>query len=237
MFAAPDRTTGSVSDPWAIVPAGDNPDKHDHETNADKASADPLDLLHPFRCLLAGKPKSGKTEVALAILARQTKPFERVVIWHCDGEAGEYTGRGVDAEIVTECPEPTSWTSGRKEALVIDDVDLLSKARGKGWERLDRTFGFASTHRGLSIIVTCQNMVQQVPINVRRMCNVFACWPPTDTDQLPKYARATQQSLATIRALMQLVQQQGDPHAFMLVDLSGRGPMFRLNGTREVRLR
>jgi hypothetical protein len=137
---------------------------------------------------------------------------------------------------VTECPEPTSWTQGKKELLIIDDVDLFAKCRGKQAEAIDRTFGFASTHRGLTIIVTCQNMVQQVPINVRRMCNVFAMWPPTDTDQLPKYARAAQQSLATIQALMALVRSQKDPHAFILVDLSGRGAMFRLNGTREVTL-
>ena len=222
------------ADPWKIVPAGPNRDKTDHETNKGKENADPLNLLHPFRCLLAGKPNSGKTEVALALIARQTPPFERIVIWHCDGIASEYTSRGVRAEVVKECPQPTSWTQGRKELLVIDDVDLSSKARGKAYEALDRTFGFASTHRGLSVIVTCQNMVQQVPINVRRMVNCIALWPPTDTDQLPKYARATQQSLATVRALVDFVKSQQDPHAFVLIDLSGRGPMFRLNGTRHL---
>ena len=227
----------SAADPWAIVPAGPNPDKSDHETNKQKENSDPLNVLHPARILLAGKPNSGKTEVALACIARQTPPFERIVIWHCDGEAGEYLGRGVAAEVVTECPEPTSWTQGKKELLVIDDVDLFAKCRGKQAEVIDRTFGFASTHRGLTVIVTCQNMVKQVPINVRRMCNMFAMLPPTDTDQLPKYARAAQQSLATIQALMALVRSQNDPHAFILVDLSGRGPMFRLNGTREVVVR
>ena len=60
-------------DPWKIV-ALKNPDKELHEKSA--ANDDPLNLLHPSRVLLAGKPNSGKTAVALAILARKQPPFE-----------------------------------------------------------------------------------------------------------------------------------------------------------------
>ena len=223
-------------DPWAIQVAPPNPDKWDHEKAEDKVNDDPLNYLHPFRACVAGKPNSGKTNYALALIARQTPPFERIVVWHSDGEAGEYTHRGVVAEVVRECPPIDTWKAGRKELLVIDDVAISEKNRGEQAEIIDRTFGFASTHRGLSIICTAQNMVQQIPINVRRMCNVFAYWSPTDKDQLPKYARAAQQSLENMEALINLVDEQRSQHAFIVVDLTSRGAPYKLNGTVPVRL-
>lgn len=224
----------STDDPWAIAIAPPNPDKWDHERQKD--NDDPINYLHPFRLCVAGKPNSGKTNYALSCISRQTPPFERIVVWHSDGEAGEYTNRGIDAEVVRECPPIDIWTAGRKELLVIDDVALSEKNRGEQTEIIDRTFGYASTHRGLSIICTAQNMVQQIPINVRRMCNIFAYWSPTDKDQLPKYARAAQQSLETMEALIDLVDEQGSQHAFIVIDLTGRGAPYKLNGTRDVRL-
>lgn len=52
----------SDEDPWKIV-ALKNPDKELHEKSA--ANDDPLNLLHPSRVLLAGKPNSGVTRFML----------------------------------------------------------------------------------------------------------------------------------------------------------------------------
>jgi hypothetical protein len=219
-------------DPWQIIVPGENPDKADHEKAKD--NDDPINYLHPFALFVAGRPNSGKTTYALGVAARQTPPFERVVIMHSDGEASEYTSRGVQAEVVSELPPIDSWTSGKKELLIVDDVDVISKARGKQAEVWDRTWGYARTHRGLSIICTAQNFVHQLPINIRRMGNVYAFWLPTDRDAIYKFARAAEQSQEVMEALMDLVREQRDTHAFLVVNMTGRGPTYLLNGTRPI---
>ena len=112
----------------------------------------------------------------------------------------------------------------------------MERNRGPQKELIDRTFAFCSTHRGLSIILTCQNFVHQVPTSVRRMCSHFAFWPPTDGDQRPKYARAASQSLDTMDALLDLVEEEESPHAFVLVNVTGQGEPYMLNGVTPVDL-
>ena len=118
-------------DKWAIK-ALPNPDKTDHES---EPGVDPLDICHPFRLLLAGKPNSGKTSVALACVARQNPPFERIVVWHCDGMAEEYTKMGIRAEVVTEMAR-----SAEESEIHQKTVDYLLVVLTKGLLRDD---GFA----------------------------------------------------------------------------------------------
>jgi hypothetical protein len=105
----------SDDDPWKIV-ALKNPDKELHEKTA--ANDDPLNLLHPSRVLLAGKPNSGKTAVVLAMIARKQPVFERIVLYHSDPNTKEYYG--VDFETVTEVPKIESI----KRAKINEGMDI-----------------------------------------------------------------------------------------------------------------
>ena len=219
----------SDDDPWKIV-ALKNPDKELHEKTA--ANDDPLNLLHPSRVLLAGKPNSGKTAVVLALIARKQPVFERIVLYHSDPNTKEYYG--VDFETVTEVPKIDTWDGSLRNCLVVDDVDLDGLGRDAA-SRLDRTLGYASTHSSLTVLVTCQNLAQ-IPIRVRRMMNVFAVWTPTDKDAVYKLGRATSTPLDDMRQLLQVVDDTDSPYSFMLIDHSGRGETYRLNGSVPIEM-
>ena len=218
-----------VGDEWAIV-AMKNPDKDLHEKTA--ANDDPLNTLHPSRVLLAGKPNSGKTAVVHNLIARKQPAFERIVLYHSDPNTKEYYG--VDFETVTEVPKIDSWDGTLRNCLVIDDVDLDSLGRDAA-SRLDRTLGYASTHSSLTVLVTCQNLAQ-IPIRIRRMMNVFCVWPPTDKDAVYKLARATSTPLDDMRRLLDVVRDTGSPFAFVMIDHSGRGATYRLNGATPIEI-
>ena len=217
-------------DQWKIV-ATKNPDKELHEKTA--ANDDPLNLLHPSRVLLAGKPNSGKTAVVLNLCGRKQPPFERIVLYHSDPNTKEYCG--IDPlEIVTEVPKIDTWDCTKRNLFVIDDVDLDGLGRDAA-SRLDRTLGYASTHNSVTVYITCQNLAQ-IPIRVRRMMNIFCVWPPTDKDAVYKLSRATSTTLGDMRQLLEVVEKTGSPYAFLMIDHSGRGETYRLNGTVPVAL-
>jgi DNA polymerase III delta prime subunit len=219
-----------MEDKWAIKPI-ENPDKKLHEKTA--TNDDPLNLLHPTRLLLAGKPNSGKSLVALTCIARKQPTFERIVLYHSDPNTKEYYG--IDPlEVVTEVPKIDTWDGTKRNLFIIDDVDLDGLGRDAA-SRLDRTLGYASTHSSVTVIVTCQNLAQ-IPIRIRRMMNVFCVWPPTDKDAVYKLARATSTTLADMRQLLEVVDNTGSPYAFMMIDHSGRGETYRLNGSIPIEL-
>eukprot|EP01047_Picozoa_sp_COSAG01_P040091 COSAG01_NODE_3354_length_6215_cov_299.344016_4_plen_199_part_00 len=197
-----------MEDKWTIKAVA-NPDKELHEKSA--SNDDPLNLLHPSRILLAGKPNSGKTAVVHNLICRKQPHFERIVLYHSDPGTKEYFG--IDPlEVVTEVPKLDSWDGTKRNLFIIDDVDLDGLGRDAA-SRLDRTLGYVSTHNSCTVIITCQNLAQ-IPIRIRRMMNVFCVWPPTDKDAVYKLARATSTTLADMRQLLEVVDNTNNPYAF-----------------------
>ena len=68
------------------------------------------------------------------------------------------------------------------------------------------------------------------------MMNVFAVWPPTDKDAVYKLARATSTPLDDMRQLLGVVRDTGSPFAFVMIDDSGRGATYRLNGATPIEI-
>lgn len=161
-----------------------------------------LDFPAPFRALITGPPNSGKSTVVKNILVRQQPPFDRVVIVHCDIEhTQEYKDIMDDAEegtvlLMSEIPPADSWdtdvdqdgeTCLLKTLLIIDDIDLktLNKEQRKN---LDRTCGYVSTHRNVSVCICTQDSFAAAP-NIRRMMNIFVIWRSPDLEALAMVAR------------------------------------------------
>ncbi len=172
---------------------------------------DPLNIPG-MRIILCGKPGCGKTLMIKNILMRvqqSKKPFERVFVLHQDKYAREY--RDIDAEVINELPENDFWmgypdsadeeedeedeefdpseVERPKTLLIIDDICFKDMKNNKHQTALlDRLCGFISTHCNVSIAVLNQDVFAIDPI-IRKCCNVWCIWRPSDRDQLMTISR------------------------------------------------
>lgn len=170
---------------------------------------DPLNIPG-MRIILCGRPGCGKTAMIKNIIMRVQEskvPFERIYVLHQDQYAREY--RDIDAEIITELPENDFWmgypefdedeeededfdpddVERPKTLLVIDDICFKDMKNNKHQTALlDRLCGFISTHCNVSLAVLNQDVFAIDPI-IRKCCNVWCIWKPTDKDQLMTISR------------------------------------------------
>ena len=157
-----------------------NKDKGFHESWT--KDRDPLNIPHPFRCLLNGLPNKGKTSAIFNILARVKPEFEKVYLLHCDGKTKEYDQ--IDVVRLQRIPDPESkfWDPKVKTAVIIDDVNLKKLPKDEQGS-LNRLLGYVSTHKNVSVFITCQNYFD-LPACVMKCSNFFVLWEPNDLDSL-----------------------------------------------------
>lgn len=150
---------------------------------------DELNIPHPFRAVIIGRPNSGKTTTILNILMRADPPYKKLYVVHCDpGYTGEYDE--VNATMLDEIPDPDDSTifDGKNKTLVVLD-DLEYKFMSKQQKRnIDRLFGFVSTHKNVSVCLAAQDCFN-VPPSIRRMSNFWILWRVNDLDSLYMVAR------------------------------------------------
>jgi hypothetical protein len=144
---------------------------------------DPLNFPHPFRMLLLGGVNSGKTNTIKNIMARIEPIFKKIYLLHCGGEwTKEY--EEIEHTILHGFEELSNETFDGKEKslLIIEDMCLqnLNKVEKR---KIDRLFGYISTHRNLSIMLTSQNFMS-IPPKAREMSNILIIWKVRDTDLL-----------------------------------------------------
>ena len=173
--------------PLEIIPLG-NQDKKFHEQWYE--GRDLLDIPHPFRMVLASKPNGGKTTVIKNIIlrARQGKnPFEHVVIVHCDPEeTKEYSDLGDGVNMLGEIPAVEEFAGKHKTLVILEDLNYLDMGiQEKG--RLERLFGYASTHKNISCMLTAQDPFRIMP-TVRRCTNIFVIWNNHDQTMIKTLA-------------------------------------------------
>lgn len=198
-----------------------NPDKGFHES-VDKLEKDRADLPHPFRILMCGQPNCGKTTLALNLILHQTKPFERIVVWHTDPGTSEY--ELVTDEIVEEAPQLEDFDKEKKNLVVIDDVALRGLGKDEKW-RLDRLLGNWSTHSNISVVVTSQQP-NAIPANIRRQCNSYVLWKSTDMQSLKDIALKCGCEAADLRKYFHHLKTPKDS---LLIDLTGFHSKYRKN--------
>lgn len=172
--------------PKRIIPFP-NRDKAFHETWSPER--DLMDFPHPFRAVLAARPNSGKTCVIFNLIlrvAQSPRPFQKIIVVHCDPQTTqEYSC--IRANLLAEIPSPAEFSGEKKTLVILEDLDFLSmKKQQKGY--LDRLFGYVSTHKNTSVIVTSQNPFT-IPPSVRRCANLFVLWSSHDLDALAALAR------------------------------------------------
>lgn len=149
---------------------------------------DMLNFPSPFRLLCLGGVNSGKTLTIKNILARIDPVFKNIYLLHCGGEfTKEYDE--IDYECLNEIPVPSDprFDGSEKSCIIIEDKSFENLTREQK-KRLNRLFGYMSTHRNLSIILTSQNFFD-VPASIRRMSNIYIIWQVRDADLLKTIGR------------------------------------------------
>jgi hypothetical protein len=178
--------------PSDIVPIR-NPDKEFHENwmpkrcNGREYNRHPLNIPHPSRWVLFGPPGTGKTTVALNGVLWQDPPFERIYVIHVDGKFSKEYDKLKSFIRMPSIPAPDWWNAELKTLVILDDLEYKNMSRSqKG--NLDRLFGFASTHKNLSVYLTAQDGFN-IPACVRRSADVWVLWKGRDIDSTRQIAR------------------------------------------------
>lgn len=204
-----------------------NRDKEFHETW--DATRDWLDIPHPFRMLLAAKPNGGKTTVVLNIIlrvAQSDRPFEKIIVVHCDPkQTKEYDD--IDRELREDIPAAEDFSPHEKTLCILEDLNYLNMSREQTG-RLERLYGYASTHKNVSCMLTAQDPFRIIP-SVRRCSNVFVLWNNNDMDMIKALARKTGMPA---NALEQMLKDQcRGVHDSLWLDFTPNSPApYRKNG-------
>lgn len=206
-----------------------NKDKGFHEEWND--GRDPLNIPHPFRCLLNGLPNMGKTSAIFNILARIDPPFEQAFLVHCDDETKEYD---TAFKRLTGIPPPDFWDAKIKTVVIIDDVDL-KKLPPDEKSNLNRLLGYCSTHKNLSVFITCQNYFD-LPACVMKCSNFFVLWKPNDLDSLGIIGRRVGLNKRALDKLHKTVWEAGrDKRTSLWIDNTKNTPYsMRIDGYEPI---
>ena len=93
----------------------------------------------------------------------------------------------IDCEYYDEVPDPNdeelNLDPTMKNLIIFED--LFYKALPKQQRKwLTDYFTTYSTHRSISVYLSCQDLFHQVPTNIRRCCNVFVIFKNSDMNKL-----------------------------------------------------
>jgi hypothetical protein len=165
-----------------------NSDKDFHEEWYE--GRNPLNLCHPWRGVIVGKPNSGKSTIIKNLLIRADPPFEEVYVIHCDPtHTKEYKDCGENIKMLGSIPSPDQWEGKVKTLVILDDLEF--KMMNKDQKRnLDRLYGYVSTHKNISACLCSQDCFN-VPPSVRRCANLFIMWKMEDLDSMARMATKT----------------------------------------------
>lgn len=164
-----------------------NPEKKFHEKW--EQGRDELNFPHPYRMLLCSiQPNLGKTTWVLNIILRADPKFKEIFLLHC-GEDLQCEYDDIKVEILRDVPDINSdiFNPKLKSLLIIEDKNFKYMSKDQ-LHRLDRIYGFTSTHRNLSVIC-CSQSFFDVPCSVRRMSNIYVLWKCKDLDSLRTIGR------------------------------------------------
>lgn len=209
--------------PNVIIPIP-NADKAFHEKWNDKRN--PLNVIHPFRCVALGPPNVGKTTVVKNIILRAKPQFEKVFVIHCDPDyTQEYDDVG--GEMLSSIPAPDEWDGDCKTLVVLDDLEFKGMSKHQR-QNLDRLFGFVSTHKDISCILCSQDPFNVPPI-VRRCSNLWILWKMNDMDAMATCARKTGLTSNSFKSIFNNLMKE--PKDSLWIDGTDKSPYpMRKNG-------
>jgi hypothetical protein len=206
----------------------ENKDKEFHETWTSVRK--PMNITHPFRCILSGPPSCGKTSMIMNLLMSNDPEFEEVIVVHCDPEyTQEYDD--LNAIMCDEIPAPNEWEGKKKTLVILDDLEYKQMSKDQK-RNLDRLFGFVSTHKNISVCLSSQDIFQ-IPTACRRCTNLWCLWRMDDMDSIKVLSRKINLSAKSIQYLFD--KYLTDTHDSIMIDNTHKSPYpIRKNGTQLI---
>ena len=147
-------------------------------------------FVHPFKCILTGRPNCGKTTVIKNLILHiqaSPKPFQTLIIVQ-PGTSREYDN--LDPTIIlSDIPDAESIVGPKngKTLLIFDDFDL-SKLNKIQQRNLSMLFRYISSHHNISIMLSYQSFFD-IPTIMRKTCNYFVLWKTNNRDELNVIAK------------------------------------------------
>jgi hypothetical protein len=219
----------SIDSEWDKIPKGKllvipNKDKKFHAKWT--KGRDMLNFPHPWRAVISGPPNKGKTNIIKNLIIRAKPAFENIIVIHHDPNTQEYkeitdTCMGVD-------DMPTADTIDRKvkNLVILDDLEYKHMKKAI-LQKLDRLFGYVSTHCNVSVIVVSQDPFN-IPPCIRRMRNILICFKGLDLDS--QYALARKSGINK-NTFNECIESLTDYHDSLWLDSTNRSPYpIRKNG-------
>ena len=211
-----------------------NKDKSHQESWTPKR--DLLDIPWSFRAVFCGPPSSGKSTIVKNIILKSRPMYKKVLVVHYGGEGTRDYEEidGIEVVPLSALPDPVD-INPRKEKmlLVLEDVPLSSINREQK-QKIDRLYGYSSSHRGVSVITCAQNPFD-VPVGARRSSNIFILWKQPDLAALQIMASRTGYSSAEFRNLFKLCKKK---HDSIMIDITEKTPCpLRFNAYIPIAMR
>ena len=203
-----------------FIKLGKNKDKTFQEDWSKKD--DLLNLPHSFRAVFCGPPSSGKSFITKQIILKAKPMFKKVMVVHYGGDDTQDYDEidGVDVIPLSGLPDPTEINPAKeKMLLVLEDVPLSSLNKEQK-QKIDRLYGYASSHRSVSII-TCAQDAFDVPVGARRSSNIFVLWKQPDLSALSTMASRTGYTSKEFRNLFKLCKNK---HDSIMIDMTENTP-------------
>jgi len=203
-----------------FIKLGKNKDKTFQEDWSKKD--DLLNLPHSFRAVFCGPPSSGKSFITKQIILKAKPMFKKVIVVHYGGDDTQDYEEidGVDVVPLSGLPDPTEINPAKeKMLLVLEDVPLSSLNKEQK-QKIDRLYGYASSHRSVSVI-TCAQDAFDVGLGCKRCSNIFVLWKQPDLNALQTMASRTGYTAKEFRNLFKLCKNK---HDSIMIDLTENSP-------------
>lgn len=207
-----------------------NPDKEEHEAWDEKRSL--ANFPRPWRAVACGPPSVGKSTLIANLIAHARPPYERIIVASVDPDAAEWTAMCPGCEVVEGVPDFREIERGPQTLVILEDLPL-GNLRGQEAENLDRLFGHGSSHRGISVIATAQDIFR-LPVCVRRQANIFHLWSAPDVSSLQTVAERVGLKRGELLDLFRKFCAR--KHDFITLDLTDETPApIRYNLVKKIR--